>query len=660
MGKTRRFKKYKSTLKNTHETTRLHKRQRYSHNPTEFTLSPETKKMLEPFVKNLSDIKLSDIQISALAKGLKHIPTPDKPSRTELVQDVDLLQRRMRIRYIMRNKKNSKILHKFRLPSTWTPLHSGSIALETYLEKTKEKICHLRFKPPQSNLTHMEKKALKELSDNKTITIKKFDKGRGVAILDTHIYNQTGLNHLHSHHYELIPDDQTYDTAHRVQELLEEMNELDLIDDDTYMFLNPFSHPIRTSEMYFLPKLHKSPPSDGSAKYEIRPILSGINNATYSISKFVDYFLAPIAASQPTYIRDSTDVILKLQNYTLSHNTLIATIDVKAMYTNIDHDMAIKATTEAYDSRKVKYDIRPIPTKYLKELLSIILENNTFKFNGLDYRQRIGLAMGSPASVSIANISLHPLEMVFLNNTTDIICFFRFIDDIILLSNSPHQVLEDQIQYLNSLHPNLKFTAEISDSAVNFLDLTIYKGKNFDQTGKLSTKIFTKPVDTFQYIMPTSTHPPSTFKAFIYGEFLRIIRNTSEKEECFKTSSLFVERLLRRGYTEDFINNIRQSVSHDNRQKILEETGKKQYQDKQNVPLVFTTKYTGYLLPKQIKTSLLEHWHLITNNAELNKTFPQPPIIAFKRSTNIQDILIRSKSPDDGLLDILLELVEET
>ena len=84
--------------------------------------------------------------------------------------------------------------------------------------------------------------------------------------------------------------------------------------------------------------------------------------------------------------------------------------------------MALKDTTEAYDSRRINHDIKPIPTKYLAELLSIILRNNTFKFNGLNFRQRIGLAIGSPASVSISNIYLHPLvETIFLNHTTGII-----------------------------------------------------------------------------------------------------------------------------------------------------------------------------------------------------------------------------------------------
>ena len=51
---------------------------------------------------------------------------------------------------------------------------------------------------------------------------------------------------------------------------------------------------------------------------------------------------------------------------------------------------------------------------------------------------------------------------------------------------------------LNTLHPNLKFTADISDSTINFLDLTIFKSPDYHNTGKLSTKVFTKPCDTFQ------------------------------------------------------------------------------------------------------------------------------------------------------------------
>ena len=75
--------------------------------------------------------------------------------------------------------------------------------------------------------------------------------------------------------------------------------------------------------------------------------------------------------------------------------------------------------------------------------------------------------------------------------------------------------------------------------------------------------------------MPSSTHPPATFKGFIYGEFLRYARNTSEKDEFDKTCNRYKSNLLKRGYEEDFVLDIQQSVSHSDRQHILETTGNK-------------------------------------------------------------------------------------
>ena len=158
--------------------------------------------------------------------------------------------------------------------------------------------------------------------------------------------------------------------------------------------------------------------------------------------------------------------------------------------------------------------------------------------------------------------------------------------------------------------------------------------------------------------MPISTHPPATFKAFIYGEFLRIARNTSEKDEYIKSAMLFTDRLLKRGYQKKFIADIYKTVSHANRQRILEQTGKKPPKNENQNPLVFTTTYTGYNQPKNIKTALRKHWHLISNNAELKNTFNTPPIIAFKRSKNLQDDITTSKFPDDGNLAILLDLAD--
>ena len=227
-----------------HNKTRRKKWRKNNKLKNAFTLSQTERERLQPFVKNLSSIKLTDIQLSALAKGLKHIPDTKKPSRLQLIKDVNAFQRRMRIKYLMRNKEQSTF-HQFRLPSKWSPLDTGCLDLEDYLECTKKEICHLRLKQPPRNLSVQERTALKELSKNPQITIKKFDKGRGIAILNSYEYTQIGLRHLDSHHYELIEQDLTLKTAHTVKDLLLEMVDSKRIDDTIFHYLNPFSHDLR-------------------------------------------------------------------------------------------------------------------------------------------------------------------------------------------------------------------------------------------------------------------------------------------------------------------------------------------------------------------------------------------------------------------------------
>ena len=46
----------------------------------------------------------------------------------------------------------------------------------------------------------------------------------------------------------------------------------------------------------------------------------------------------------------------------------------------------------------------PVPTRFLSEMLSLILQENSFQFNGKDYLQTHGTAMGTKMAVAFANI----------------------------------------------------------------------------------------------------------------------------------------------------------------------------------------------------------------------------------------------------------------
>ena len=52
----------------------------------------------------------------------------------------------------------------------------------------------------------------------------------------------------------------------------------------------------------------------------------------------------------------------------------------------------------------------PIPTRYLREMLGLLLKENSFQFNGDNYLQTHGTAMGTKMAVSFANIFMAEIE----------------------------------------------------------------------------------------------------------------------------------------------------------------------------------------------------------------------------------------------------------
>ena len=59
----------------------------------------------------------------------------------------------------------------------------------------------------------------------------------------------------------------------------------------------------------------------------------------------------------------------------------------------------------------------PIPTNYLKEMLRLILQENSFQFIGKHYLQIHGTAMGTKMAVSFADILTAKIETGIINQT---------------------------------------------------------------------------------------------------------------------------------------------------------------------------------------------------------------------------------------------------
>ena len=91
----------------------------------------------------------------------------------------------------------------------------------------------------------------------------------------------------------------------------------------------------------------------------------------------------------------------------------------------------------------------------------------------------------------------------------------RYIDDVFSLWNINKEEINSFIELANSYHPTIKFTAEISDTEITFLDTCVYKGERFKKESILDGRTYFKPTETFQYTHFTSCHPQTSGSGFI-------------------------------------------------------------------------------------------------------------------------------------------------
>ena len=224
------------------------------------------------------------------------------------------------------------------------------------------------------------------------------------------------------------------------------------------------------------------------------------------------------------------------------------------------------------------------------------------------------------------------LWKISLLNSDKIFKWFRYLDDILTFWLGDKDELANFISQINSLHPTLKFTYEWSKTELNFLDLTLFKGKRFNNSQILDTKCFTKPCDTFQYLSRDSSHPKACFNGMVKGEAIRYIRNSSSEKDFTHKLDFFKSKLIKRGYEETDVDFCLADISYNQRNKYLEDVSK----NKNEIPLVFCTDYFPHRSNSKIKQNLLLHWHLISSNQNLCKISPCPPILALRRTNKLR------------------------
>jgi len=307
---------------------------------------------------------------------------------------------------------------------------------------------------------------LQTLKDDKNIIITKPDKGRGVVILNKDDY--------HNKLKTIVNDTSKFkpimsDTATHLLKLEDKLNRLlrsirTSIGEITYNLLTTSGS--KPGFLYGLPKIHK-------IGQPLRPIISAIGTFNYNVAKFLVKIITPLTTNEYT-IENSFSFIKEISALKPLRPVTMASFDIESLFTNVP----LKETTDIITNKTASslLNLYGLNKTIYKKLLDIAAHNSVFSFNDSIYTQIDGVAMGSPLGPCYANTFLCHHEQAWLSNCPanfKPIFYRRYMDDTFLLFNDPSHI-NPFLSYLNSQHPNIKFTCEIEqNNKLSFLDTCI-------------------------------------------------------------------------------------------------------------------------------------------------------------------------------------------
>lgn len=244
-------------------------------------------------------------------------------------------------------------------------------------------------------------------------------------------------------------------------------------------------------------------------------------------------------------------------------------MDVISLYTNNEKQIGITACKYFLGKHSIQYEKH---NQMLIQMIENCLTKNLFLFGEEIYIQTKGTAMGFSFSPSYACLTMgwweqhlawHPDHDEYVNKT---VSWFRFIDDLFIICDGTELGFQKYFEILNNTEANIRFTYEISRERVTFLDTEMYV-----KSGKIHTTLHRKKTATNAVLHAQSFHQNSLIQNIPYGEFLRIKRICSEKEEWHKHRDQTTQRFRCRGYKEETITGCCNRAESKSRDEIIKE-----------------------------------------------------------------------------------------
>lgn len=178
------------------------------------------------------------------------------------------------------------------------------------------------------------------------------DKSGATVILNTGHYITEAMWQLNNEeYYKRVEEGLTLQHEQLINQCISNLINNGDLNMDTRQLLIPRNS--RTPIFCMLPKIHK-PNNLG------RPVIPSIKSHTENLTAYVKEFLRPLAQALRSYIRDTTDFIIRQKNLgRVPENSILTTLDLSSLYLTITR------------LRRVKY-CRIIPETKLRGLFNNI------------------------------------------------------------------------------------------------------------------------------------------------------------------------------------------------------------------------------------------------------------------------------------------------
>ena len=465
-------------------------------------------------VSNLSTASFTPEQLNLLEKGLKYNPKRiiNKKDLENLAVDVSV------------GAKSEDNIFKSVVTAEIKKFQSNSTPTTTNTSEMKI------LKTIQTDLK------------NKDLTLVKADKGNTIVILNRFDYIAKVNNFLTPDNFLVLNRDPTTNFNSIVRSFIKSCK-LTCSENELFRLTNMNPQP---PQLYGLPKIHKP-------HVPIRPVVSYVSAPAYKLAKKYNSVFLEHSKFQPSRsVTNTSDLINKIKNMDLPSNSRLVSFDVSNLFTNVPVSKALEAASDLL----AQSHTHPLISHEIIEALNICSSQNYFQFNNVLYRQKSGLAMGSPLSPLLAEVFMNHFENNLFKSKNpllkNIFYWYRYVDDIICCWIGSNRQLNLFLNFINSLEPSINFTLELDENkSINFLDLTIKILNN-----RHDFSIFRKPTHTDTIIPASSSHPWTHKLAFFNSSIHRLFNVPMSPDNFLKEVNVLKQMAVNNSYPSSLIDKL--------------------------------------------------------------------------------------------------------